>query len=73
MQYITDKHKKLGKIIKELRLKKNKSLNIFAFENDIQKGLLSKLENGEVDFKFSTLLRVSKALEIEPSELLKYL
>ena len=61
----------LGKKVKELRLKSNKSLNEFV----LAKGYLttatwSRIENGLYDFKFSTLLRVAKMLETTPSELL---
>lgn len=60
-----------GNKVKELRLNSNKSLNEFV----LAKGYLttatwSRIENGLYDFKFSTLLRVAKMLDIAPSELL---
>jgi transcriptional regulator with XRE-family HTH domain len=64
--------KKLGLKIKQERTKKSKSLNKFA----LQKGFVtpatqSRIENGLVDLKFSTLLKIAHMLETEPSALLK--
>ncbi len=61
-----------AKKIKVLRTAQSKSLNKFVFG----KGLLttatwSRIENGNVDLKFSTLLKVAKMLNITPDELLK--
>lgn len=66
MQYVDKENvKKLGKKIKELRLKKSTSLNSFV----LQRGYLttatwSRIENGLYDLKFSTLLRVACMLDI---------
>ena len=71
MQYETDKTlKRFGKRLKQLRESKDISLNMFAYENDIPKSSLSKIENGIIDFRFSTLLKIANALEIPLSELL---
>ena len=60
-----------GKRIKKLRLEKNKSLNNFAFnECLITSATLSRVENGLVDLKFTTLIKIANALEITPAELL---
>jgi transcriptional regulator with XRE-family HTH domain len=63
---------KLSKKIKELRLKQSKSLNQFVFANGyLTTATWSRLENGVNDYKFSTLLRVSRLLNVTIDELLK--
>ena len=64
--------KMIGKRIKKLRLGKDKSLNSFAF-NDclVTSATLSRVENGLVDLKFTTFIKIANALEIAPSELLE--
>ena len=72
MQYVDKENAKLlGKKIKELRLRKSKSLNNFV----LQRGYLttatwSRIENGLYDMKLSTLLRVALMLETTPHDLL---
>jgi len=69
-----DKHvlKLLGERIKEIRSKKWKSLNSFAFKKGlITSATLSRVENGLVDLKFTTLLKIAQSLEISPFDLLK--
>ena len=72
MQHVDKEHAKLlGNKIKELRLKKSKSLNNFV----LQRGYLttatwSRIENGLYDMKLSTLLRVALMLETTPHDLL---
>jgi len=66
--------KKAGKLIKNLR--KNftgDSVNKFAFENDIDKGNLSRLENGLNDPKLSTLWKISEGFKIPLSDVIKKL
>ncbi len=64
--------KKLGKRIKQARIVKSKSLNKFALQNGfITPATLSRIENGLVDLKFSTLLKISHMLKIQPSQLIK--
>ena len=64
--------KLIGKRIKKLRLEKNRSLNSFAFnECLITSATLSRVENGLVDLKFTTLIKIANALEIPPSKLLE--
>ncbi len=63
---------KLGKEIKKIRTKKCKSLNKFALQKGfITPATLSRIENGLVDLKFSTLLKVSHILGIKPENLIK--
>ena len=60
-----------GKHIKNLRLKKKQSLNEFAYKSLlITAATQSRIENGLVDLKFSTLIKIANALDMTPSELL---
>ena len=64
--------KKLSQRIKKLRLEQSKSLNKFVLSNGyLTTATWSRLENGLNDYKFSTLLRVSRLLNIRIDELLK--
>jgi len=65
--------KLLGNYLKSLREEQNKSLNIFAYENDMTTATVSRVENGLVDSKFSTLIKYAKGLEIPLETILKHL
>ena len=59
---------KLGKRIKELRIEKgHTSYEIFAFENEINRAQFGRYERGE-DMRYSSLLRVLKALGVTQQE-----
>lgn len=61
-----------GSIVKNSR--KNltkKSLNFFAFENDIDKGNLSRLEAGTNNPKLTTLWKIAEGLGLSLSEFVK--
>ena len=53
------------------REKQKKSLRILAYEFDIQKSLISRLENGINEPKLISIWTLCEALNIKPSELLK--
>lgn len=60
-----------GEHIKKLRLKKKQSLNEFSYKSLlISSATQNRIENGLVDLKFSTLIKIANALDITPSELL---
>lgn len=60
-----------GKHLKDIRSSKSKSLNKFVFEKGgITTATLSRIENGLVDFKFTTLVKMASALNMTLSELL---
>lgn len=63
----------LGHTLKLLRERKGISLNIFAYENDLTTATVSRVENGLVDTKFSTLIKYAKGLEIPLENILKNL
>ena len=65
--------KNLGEYLKSLRMGQKKSLNIFAYENDMTTATVSRVENGLVDSKLSTLIKYAKGLEIPLENILKHL
>lgn len=56
--------KKLGEYLKVLREEKGISLNLFAYENDLTTATVSRIENGLVDTKITTLIKYARGLEI---------
>lgn len=61
-----------GKHIQKIRKKKSGSLNNIAFtRGGVTSATLSRIENGLVDFKFSTLLKLAHTLDISLLELFK--
>lgn len=75
MQHLNKKGKELfkatGLAIKKLRQEKGLSLNIFSFENDLQKSLISRLENGQNEPKMLSLWKIAEALDIKMSDFIK--
>ena len=64
--------KAFGKIVRKIRKKKSSSLNSIAFEKGgVTSATLSRIENGLVDFKFSTLINLSHTLGVSLDELFK--
>jgi len=62
--------KKLGARIKKLREAKNLSFRELSYACDIDNSKISKIEKGQVNITFTTILQLAKALEVEPSQLL---
>ena len=78
MQHVNSKKAKkvikiLAKLIKEERLKQNKSQRLLADEFDIPKSMLSRLENGINEPKLISLMSICEALNIKLSDLIKRL
>lgn len=75
MQQFNEKYKELfsatGRVIKRLRQEKKLTVNLFAYENDLQKSLISRLENGQNEPKLASLWKIAEALNIKPSEFIK--
>ena len=62
----------IGKIIKDYRIKHNKgSINKFAHEYDLDVGNTSRIENGLIDVKLVTLWKISQALGIKTSDIVR--
>ncbi len=61
-----------GQLFSKIRKQKSKSLNKFAFNcSNTTSATISRIENGLVDFKFTTLIKLAYALDISLQELLK--
>ena len=65
--------KLLGSYLKTLRENKKQSLNMFAYENDMTTATVSRVENGLVDLKFTTLIKYARALEIPLEDIIMQL
>jgi transcriptional regulator with XRE-family HTH domain len=63
--------KKLGANIKRLREAKGFSFRELSYACDIDNSKISKIEKGQVNITFTTILQLAKALEVQPNELLK--
>ena len=64
--------KNFGEMVKRIRTSKSTSLNQLAFSrNGVTSATLSRIENGLVDFKFSTLIRLSQTLDVPLEELFR--
>jgi len=62
--------KYVGNAIKKLRIEKtNKSSTLFAFENDIPKSTLTRIERGENEAQLITLKKIAEAFDWSLSEL----
>jgi transcriptional regulator with XRE-family HTH domain len=65
-----DNLKKLGANIKKLREAGGLSYREFAIVCGIDYSKLSKIEKGQKNIPFTTILKIADALKIHPSELL---
>lgn len=66
-------YKTLGKILISERISQYKSQRVLADEYDIQKSMVSRIENGINEPKLTTILLMCEALGLKPSELFKKL
>ena len=62
---------KLGQNLRKLRLKKDMSQVDLATALSVDRAYISNIENGRMNPTLSTLEKISKALGISSSELLK--
>lgn len=62
---------KIEILLKEVRLKKNITLEELSKLSGISKGHLSKIERQERDPKISTLIQIATALNVDVDELYK--
>ena len=63
--------KKLGLNIKKIREAKEFSFRKLSYACDIDNSKISKIEKGQINITFTTILQLAKALEVNPSELLQ--
>lgn len=77
MQYNDKKtlqlNKKLGELVKQIRLKKFVSANRLSNEYDLDSGNLSRIEHGSINCKYITVWRIAEALGLRCSELTRML
>lgn len=61
-----------GELVRKIRSSKSSSLNNIAFsKNGVTSATLSRIENAQVDFKFSTLIKLAHTLDISLLDLFK--
>jgi len=63
--------KELGALIKQLRLERGLTSVEFGYRCEMDKPNVNRLEKGNTNPTFLTLIRICKALEIEMRDLLK--
>ena len=76
MQYKEQKlylNQTIGRLLKKIRTNQHISLNQLANSYGIDKGGLSKIENGLVDCQISTLWKIAEASGVKFSEFAKML
>ena len=76
MQYKNEKTLHListfGKVLKQKRQTlTDKSQTLLAYEYELDSGNLSRIENGKIDPKLTMLWRISEAIGLNVSELMK--
>lgn len=64
-------HRKIGKRIRDLRLKQGWSQEDFAHRCELHRGHMGQIERGEKNLSINTLAKVSKGLGTTVSALLK--
>jgi transcriptional regulator with XRE-family HTH domain len=65
--------KKFGDLLKKLRNDKSLSQEQLAFESGLDRTYISLIERGQRNPTLTTLFKISNALEIKTSELIKLL
>jgi transcriptional regulator with XRE-family HTH domain len=63
--------RRLGKWIRDLRKAKGLSQDSLTEEAGLARGIMSKIEGGNVDPRSTTLVRVAHALDVPPAKILE--
>ena len=61
----------IAKRIKEVRSKREISQEALAFKSNLSRRHMTNIELGRVDIRISTLIKISKALDVAPEMFLK--
>jgi transcriptional regulator with XRE-family HTH domain len=69
---MTDIKKQLGKKIKELRLRAGYSQEELASKAGLHRTYMSDIERGERNVSVENIKKIADALNVDPSELLKF-
>lgn len=64
-------HHALGRSVRQLREERGLSQESLGFESDLHRTYVGGIERGERNPTFAILLRLAKALDVQPSELLR--
>lgn len=74
MAYYRDKEllKKFGENLRKLRLSKEMSQELMAFEAELDISQVGRIERGEVNTSICVLQRLAKSLKVKMSELLNF-
>ncbi len=67
-----DIKQKLGKRIKDFRIKEGYSQEEFASRCSLHRTYISDIERGERNVSVENIEKIAKALKIEPDELLRF-
>jgi len=68
---MADINKKVGRIIREKRLKQGLSQESLAFKSNLHRAYIGQIERGEKNIGLINLEKIAKALKIEIKDLLK--
>ncbi|SEN93219.1 DNA-binding transcriptional regulator, XRE family [Chitinophaga rupis] len=63
---------KLGARLNELRTEKELSLRQLSYISNLDYSTIGKIEKGQVNITFTTLVELAKALEVELVEILNF-
>ena len=74
MKYIRDEKaiKLLGKKVRELRKKQKLSQSQLAYEANIPRMQVSRIERGEINTSISTIIAIARVLEIQTKDLFNF-
>mgnify|MGYP004417311743 CR=1 FL=1 len=61
----------IGRAIAKFRTSKGMSQEDLAAEANVNRGYISRIENGRVAFSVTVLLKICKALEIDPGHIFR--
>ena len=61
-----------GKHIKNLRLERNMTLENLCYKNGLEPSTISRIEKGQVEAKYLTIVKIAKAFKLSLSELLDF-
>lgn len=63
--------KKFAARIRELRIQKRLTQEEFAYKAKFSRGYASRVESGDANLSFNTIVNIANALGVEPFELFK--
>ena len=72
MQENNEKLLELGRHIKSLRKQRKVTIEALCYRNGLEPSTLSRIEQGIVEPKYLTLLKIANAYKLSLSELLKF-